>query len=265
VIKTDFKILTIILIAIALSANVALAVPTWPHVFYGSVTWNGQAAPDGTTITVKISGVEVASTTTSGGKYGYPLFSFYVPDTDPPSRSGKALTFFVNGVDTGKTANFCNACFNLCGTDPTNCTATLDLTASGGTSPPAPGGGGPGGPSGTSGTTGNTTGNQTIGGTTQQGCQETWTCSEWGECANGVQTRTCTDANNCGTRNNEPFSSQPCTAEERKEAEVQQNKTAPITAFFLGLAMTDWLIAAVAGILIAIIIIFLAKRRGSKK
>ena len=40
--------------------------------------------------------IEVASTTTSGGKYGYaPLF--YVPDTDPESRTGQTINFFVNG------------------------------------------------------------------------------------------------------------------------------------------------------------------------
>lgn len=266
-IKTDFKIFAIILIAIAIYANVALAVPTWPHIFYGSVTWNGQAAPDGTTITVKINGAEVVSTTTSGGKYGFPLFSFYVPDTDPPSRTGKTISFFVNGVDTGKTAAFCNGCFNLCGSDPTNCTTTFDLSASGGTSPPAPGGGGGSSSGGsTGGTTGSTiTGNQTTGGTTPQGCQEKWICGEWGECVSGVQTRTCTDANNCGTRNNEPFSSQPCTAEERQAAEIQQNKTVPITGFFLGMGITEWAIAIIAGIIIAMIIIFLAKRKSSKK
>jgi hypothetical protein len=269
VIKTDFKLLITTLIAIALFANITLAVPGIPHAFYGSVTWNGQAAPDGMTVTAKIGGVEVANTTTSGGKYGYPIGckapgypnSFCVDDSNS-DRSGSTIAFFVNGVDTGKTAIFCNGCYDLCGKDPTNCTTTFDLSASGGTSPPAPGGS-PSGPSGSTG--GTTTGNQTTGGTTSQGCQEKWTCSEWSTCVSGVQSRTCTDANNCGTSNNEPFNSQPCTAQERKEAEAQQNKTAPITAFFLGLAMTDWLIAIVSGIIIAVIIIFLAKKRSSKK
>jgi len=264
VIKTDFKLLITTLIAIALFANITLAVPGIPHAFYGSVAWNGQPAPDGTTITAKINGVEVASTTTSGGKYGYPIGAFYVADPSN-DRSGKTINFFVNGVDTGATANFCTGCFNLCGINPQNC-ASIDLSASGGTSPPAPGGGGGSSPSGpTGGTTGGTTtGNQTTSGTTPQGCQEKWTCSEWGECKDGVQARTCTDANKCGTINNEPFSSQPCTSEERKEAEQKEAEAAPITGFFLGMGMTEWTIAIIAGIVIALVIILLAKRSSKK-
>jgi PGF-pre-PGF domain-containing protein len=41
-------------------------------------------------------------------------------------------------------------------------------------------------------------------------CTENWSCTEWGECINGVQTRTCTDINNCGTTKNKPATSQSC-------------------------------------------------------
>ncbi len=88
-----------------LISSLVLAVPGMPHQFYGSVTYNGQPAPDGTSIVAKINGIEVVSTTASEGKYGYsPIF--YVPDTDPSSRSGSTINFFVNGIDTGQTAIF---------------------------------------------------------------------------------------------------------------------------------------------------------------
>ena len=253
-----------------LFSNSVLAMPGIPNVFYGSVTWNGASAPDGTIVVAKISGVQVASTTTLGGKYGYDSYghigSFYVDDPDN-DRSGKTINFFVNNVDTGKTAIFCNGCFNLCGTNSTGC-PTLDLSATGstggtgGSSGSGGSGGGGGGPTTSGGTTG-TTGSTSTSGTTQQSCQERWICSEWSACQDGVQTRTCTDENNCGTNNNEPFNSQPCSAVERNETQ-QANALLP-TGFFLGLSSTDWIIAIVAGIIIAMVVIFLAKRKSSSK
>jgi len=233
-----------------LFANIALAAaPGIPNAFYGIVTWNGQPAPDGTSVVAKINGVQVASTTTSGGKYGYPIGSFYIEDPNG-DRPGKIINFFVNNIDTGQTAIF-----------NTGGVTQLNLVASGGTTPSGPSGGGGGGGLPPVTTQTNQTTTQT---TQQQGCQEKWVCSDWSTCENGIQTRTCTDSSNCGTRNNEPFNSQPCSAEERKEAE-QKAQIPSITAFFLGLTTFEWATAIVAGIIIAIVIIFLVKRRHSKK
>ncbi|MEM4268401.1 MAG: hypothetical protein QXK37_06255 [Candidatus Woesearchaeota archaeon] len=41
-------------------------------------------------------------------------------------------------------------------------------------------------------------------------CSERWQCSRWGECINGISSRTCTDTNNCGTRIMKPQESMPC-------------------------------------------------------
>lgn len=41
-------------------------------------------------------------------------------------------------------------------------------------------------------------------------CTENWSCGDWSTCADGLQTRTCTDANNCGTTNGRPASSLAC-------------------------------------------------------
>ena len=49
-----------------------------------------------------------------------------------------------------------------------------------------------------------TTGNETV-------CTESWSCSEWGTCTNSLQSRTCTDSNNCGTTNSKPVESQSCS------------------------------------------------------
>ena len=50
--------------------------------------------------------------------------------------------------------------------------------------------------------------------TTGGGCTESWSCTSWSptDCpANGQQTRTCTDANSCGTTVHKPAESKTCT------------------------------------------------------
>jgi hypothetical protein len=42
-------------------------------------------------------------------------------------------------------------------------------------------------------------------------CVESWSCGSWSTCTGGTQTRTCTDANACGTITNRPALSQSCT------------------------------------------------------
>jgi len=41
-------------------------------------------------------------------------------------------------------------------------------------------------------------------------CTESWSCTDWSVCANSTQTRTCSDANNCGTTDQKPVESQSC-------------------------------------------------------
>lgn len=61
-------------------------------------------------------------------------------------------------------------------------------------------------------------------------CQEDWTCSEWSECSpEGVETRTCTDNNDCGTTDNKPSVSQPCEYKAGEETEVT-----PLSEIFCG-------------------------------
>ncbi len=42
-------------------------------------------------------------------------------------------------------------------------------------------------------------------------CAESWVCDAWTACANGTQTRTCTDENGCGTLTGQPALSQSCS------------------------------------------------------
>ena len=47
-------------------------------------------------------------------------------------------------------------------------------------------------------------------------CTESWQCSEWSECVDSQQTRTCIDENECGTTENKPEEIQSCIVETKK-------------------------------------------------
>jgi len=60
----------------------------------------------------------------------------------------------------------------------------------------------------------------TSGGGGSSTCSEVWKCSDWSECDDGTQTRTCSPTNNCGAT--APNTSKPCTmpsSQETKETE----------------------------------------------
>ena len=44
----------------------------------------------------------------------------------------------------------------------------------------------------------------------QKACTEFWVCSEWSSCTNNLQSRSCTDTNNCGTAAGKPEEYQQC-------------------------------------------------------
>jgi len=91
--------------------------------------------------------------------------------------------------------------------------------------------------------------------TPQTPCIEDWSCADWSDCINNQQTRTCTDLKNCGTTVDKPIESRDCIV-----------TTPPaITGLFLGLTTMDWATAIAAGIIIAIILIVLFRKRKSKK
>jgi PGF-pre-PGF domain-containing protein len=79
-------------------------------------------------------------------------------------------------------------------------------------------------------------------------CEESWSCTKWSSCTNGVQTRRCTDSNNCGTTANKPAESRSCVS------------LFPESAIPLGLGI------GLVVIVVLVIIVFLTfKKRKSKK
>ncbi|KKQ55398.1 MAG: Coagulation factor 5/8 type domain protein, partial [Parcubacteria group bacterium GW2011_GWA2_38_13] len=59
-------------------------------------------------------------------------------------------------------------------------------------------------------------------------CTESWTCAEWSACSGSTQTRTCTDANACGTVTNRPALSQSCSTTDTQAPSVPTNLTATV-------------------------------------
>lgn len=73
-----------------------------------------------------------------------------------------------------------------------------------------------------------------VGGETENSyvCEENWKCSEWSECENGTQTRSCVDVNSCGTYLHRPALEQECG----KSKSEQKSSTNFLTGAVTGIA-----------------------------
>ena len=267
-----YKMFAATAVTILLMSNIVFAIPGIPHAFRGYVYINGVLAPDGTSVVARIDGEDVASTTTTGGEYGNPWGSFYVPDPDN-DRVGEEITFFVDGIDTGASDYFLNGDATELHLEITKSVPTTTQPAS---SDGGGGGGGGGGsvsvqpcelngicdeweteetcPSDCATTTTTQPSGEGETTTTTQACQEKWTCGDWSRCRDGVKTRKCVDENSCGTDIDKPFDSQPCTAEE-----IEQSTG--IAGFFTGMAATLTQNASyIIGLLAVVVAAILAMR-----
>jgi len=56
-------------------------------------------------------------------------------------------------------------------------------------------------------------------------CVENWQCTDWSDCENGIQTRTCTDLNDCGTTADKPATEQTCSVSSRSTGGGSAPKT----------------------------------------
>ena len=86
--------------SLLLVPGAALAAPGIPEAFYGSTNGSGE-------VDALIGGVVVASTTASGGRYGYAPHLLIVPDPGG-TRSGTQVSFTVGGVEVGQGTTFTN-------------------------------------------------------------------------------------------------------------------------------------------------------------
>ncbi len=88
-------------------------------------------------------------------------------------------------------------------------------------------------------------------------CEENWTCSNWSECKNSTQNKTCIDQNGCGTTNNKPEEEQECN---------EKTFFSFITGAVIGTIKENYIpISIGAGALIAIIATLLIIMKKNKK
>jgi len=100
------------LLALAATPVYAAEVPSLPHAFYGAVDINGSPAPVGTSVEVRGEGVQTGVDnnpimTSVEGEYGGgtdPLVPKLV--VQGSVADGTTVTFYVNGFDTGQTAQW---------------------------------------------------------------------------------------------------------------------------------------------------------------
>ena len=95
--RTALAVLGLIVLQLAVLGTAAaqqMDPPALPHQFYGTVTLNGAAAPDGTRVSAEVNGVEAKTGTTLEGKYGYDTGDLFRVD----GAAGDEVVFKVDGV-----------------------------------------------------------------------------------------------------------------------------------------------------------------------
>ena len=105
--RTALAVLGLIVLQLAVLSTAAaqqMDPPALPHQFYGTVTLNGTAAPDGTRVSAEVDGVEAKTGTTREGKYGYDTGDLFRVD----GADGEEVVFKVNGVVAEETWVFKN-------------------------------------------------------------------------------------------------------------------------------------------------------------
>ena len=103
--RTALAVLGLIVLQLAVLGTAAaqqMDPPALPHQFYGTVTVNGVAAPDGTRVSAEVNGVEAKTGTTREGKYGYDTGDLFRVD----GAAGDEVVFKVNGVVAEETGVF---------------------------------------------------------------------------------------------------------------------------------------------------------------
>ena len=220
--------------------------PTEPHQFFGSLTINGQPAPNNMLVEAYVgagpalpgSSPAGISATRNGG-YGYSPYIMMVV----PRSTDNTIFFYLVGDDGERhelgthsyekfgitQLDFSISCPNcLPPVSPPSTGSSGSTTGSGG------GGGGSGGFTGGSGSATDVDGDETEG--TADVCVPDWRCSEWTACSDNVRHRVCVDRNDCGVEDDMPEIRESCGVVETEPVAAAPEEEPAQGNFLTGLA-----------------------------
>ena len=250
-------LITILLLTIGIVAaqdapspipNAPTSLPAEPHQFFGSLTINGQPAPNNLIVEAyyesgpALGASPAGISATRNGGYGYsPYIMMVVPEA---GSTGGTITFYLIGDDGNhyELGEYPYSQFGITQRDfSISCTTCLPPVSSPSTGSGSGGGttgGSGGGSSGTGGFTGGT-------GTTTSDAEDTtddtvdvcvpdWRCSEWTACSDNVRHRVCVDRNDCGVEDDMPEIRESCGVVESEPAAAAPEEPAQGT-FLTGL------------------------------
>ncbi len=90
-------------------------------------------------------------------------------------------------------------------------------------------------------------------------------CSEWGECLNNSQTRTCTDTRACNTTTNKPETSQACESIIETPLKNQTTPAQIIETIKLNWKIIVSIIGGISLIIVIVLVIVIRKNIVTKK
>ena len=298
-----FIISALLLVPIALAQPTGLVVP---HQFFGDVVINGEPAPNGLEIEARVNGQLYGATFTSGGTYGYNPNIFYV---EYQGSDGAQITFFIEGqqvatrsFQSGQSTRL-DFDAEIEGISPGDDSAgdgsdeDSDVGDSGDDSSEGSDDSSAdeesGSSTGTSTSRGSSRGGGTIiipgtasteendsqesNATSDDGsfivvdsCESNWICTQWTECVNNVQRRTCIDTNECEDESTKPDTTRSCeqTPDEILASTTPEEPSSNfITGLVTGLGDGEYSSFALYGLLLALLIgmlIFFVFRKKKK-
>ncbi|MBU0957217.1 MAG: hypothetical protein KKF56_00225, partial [Nanoarchaeota archaeon] len=91
-------------------------------------------------------------------------------------------------------------------------------------------------------------------------CLERWECNDYGDCVDGIKSRTCTDRSSCGTTSIKPFEQVHCTSQDNGNNEEDEDEEG---IGFLGIFLI--IIGGVFLIFIVLVVVKLLKGRKSSQ
>jgi hypothetical protein len=229
---------------LSLLGTAVQAFPQLPTEFYGTIKSFNTPTTSGM-VRAYVGNLSCGNFTILNGGY-YGVLSCLADDPDTTEKEGaidgENITFLLNNNPVTATGDkifesgnfkfvnltfptlFCGDAFcdllescSTCPQDCFECNATSNYTGNysdnitGNTTGPSSGGGSDSG-SGADSSGGNIPSSQLP--AAGDVCSESWVCSEWSECDElGLQNRSCTDNNHCGTYDNKPSEVQECQFE----------------------------------------------------